>query len=733
MRHFITNKRYFRHTSEVLLVLGILGVGLFFYEKFKFRFQYFEPYHVSSYADLFKGFDEQLKTTESAHAIPVLVYHGVLSDEEFEKGNEANRYVSTSYSRIREQLVALKSAGWDTVTYSDFEKFEKGEIVLPEKSFLLTFDDARKDSFYPVDPLLKALDYNALFFVISARSLINQRSTYYLTSDELVFAVDTGRWEIQSHGKDDHDYIDIDSKGSKGAFMSNKMWLQSFGRLETEDEFRERIYNDLSVAKKELENSLDIPITAYAFPFGDFGMNTVNFPGSEVIIKEVSKSIYKNSFYQTSYLDSDIFNYQDNDGFVKRIKGDSSYSGKELVSIFESNSPKTIPYEVELNESTVKVLKKNWGLLEAERNGVSISAGDKATSAFSTLAGSSLWKNYSFETKIDSRKGHALQIFGYYLSEENYYSCTLTPGYLRLQKKRDGVLETLKEFKLEKNFVEDIDMNFGMDSSRIFACGINGMNYSSGVKIDEESSTGQIGYRVWDTAENTASAKIVRVKVSQNPLTNLVNEDSLIIKEEEAGLEENDLVELDNLPLLLGADPLPLPFLWLAEKWEKTWGIMQLTQDGVKIRSDTKTTGGMMVLPGSQNWLDYKLSYKLDWIDGTNVVVVLRYQGNNNFLSINIHDDYIRVEELFNGKTRIIGESVRDFEDKNDLGNYAKDLDVVVRVYNNKISVFLNGSKKIETENPNRLPKTGLVGLKVWDKNRNEANVILRSFIAEQL
>ena len=63
----------------------------------------------------------------------------------------------------------------------------KGEKNLPEKSFLLTFDDGRKDSYYPVDPILKALDYRAIMFVISGRSLGDEKevSPFYLSSSEL--------------------------------------------------------------------------------------------------------------------------------------------------------------------------------------------------------------------------------------------------------------------------------------------------------------------------------------------------------------------------------------------------------------------------------------------------------------------------------------------------------------------------------------------------------------------
>jgi len=42
---------------------------------------------------------------------------------------------------------------------------------LPEKSFLLAFDDGVKSSYYNTDTLLRALDYNAVMYIITKHSL----------------------------------------------------------------------------------------------------------------------------------------------------------------------------------------------------------------------------------------------------------------------------------------------------------------------------------------------------------------------------------------------------------------------------------------------------------------------------------------------------------------------------------------------------------------------------------
>src|SRR3989339_479020 len=103
-------------------------------------------------------------------SIPGLLYHGII-----DKPDGANILLEN----FKDQMFALKKAGWQTISIEDFYAFTRGEKQVPDKSFLLTFDDGRKDSYYPVDPILKALDYNAVIFVISKYSL-GQSSNYYL-------------------------------------------------------------------------------------------------------------------------------------------------------------------------------------------------------------------------------------------------------------------------------------------------------------------------------------------------------------------------------------------------------------------------------------------------------------------------------------------------------------------------------------------------------------------------
>ena len=110
-----------------------------------------------------------------ANSIPVLLYHGL--------GKVPNEK-EISLANFKDQMFALKAAGYNTITLEEFKKFmEEGEGV-PDKSFLLTFDDGIKSSYYLSDPILRALDYNAVMFIITKYSL-EGGSSYYLSLEEV--------------------------------------------------------------------------------------------------------------------------------------------------------------------------------------------------------------------------------------------------------------------------------------------------------------------------------------------------------------------------------------------------------------------------------------------------------------------------------------------------------------------------------------------------------------------
>ena len=264
------------------------------------------------------------KRQSLAQAVPVLSYHGIVKTPD---GSNVTR------ENFVEQMMALKKAGYETISVNQLFHFLQDELELNEKSFLLTFDDARKDSYYPVDPLLKALDYSAVMFIITEHSIGPTESNFYLSERELKRMLRSGRWELQSHGKNNHEFHPIDAYGNEGHFLSNLLWIEDAQRLETPSEYRARIYMDLLTAKEELVAAFGDGVISYAYPFGDFGQDTENFPGARTVIEDVVSSIYPFAFYQV--YSGYAGNYPGSDFMIKRISVSPEWTGADLLNIIE--------------------------------------------------------------------------------------------------------------------------------------------------------------------------------------------------------------------------------------------------------------------------------------------------------------------------------------------------------------------------------------------------------------
>ena len=90
-------------------------------------------------------------------SLPVLMYHHV---------SHKAGLVTVSPECFAAQMLALKKAGYQTLTTHDLERFFKGE-ALPPKSLLITFDDGYLDNRVFAYPVLKALQMRAVIFIVT--------------------------------------------------------------------------------------------------------------------------------------------------------------------------------------------------------------------------------------------------------------------------------------------------------------------------------------------------------------------------------------------------------------------------------------------------------------------------------------------------------------------------------------------------------------------------------------
>ena len=97
-------------------------------------------------------------------AIPVLLYHGIGPESAFSNPSDAPYGIGTE--DFAKQMTLIEHAGYQTIDLQTFIDFVGGKPVdLPPRPLLLTFDDARADSWTGADSILRKLHFNAVMFV----------------------------------------------------------------------------------------------------------------------------------------------------------------------------------------------------------------------------------------------------------------------------------------------------------------------------------------------------------------------------------------------------------------------------------------------------------------------------------------------------------------------------------------------------------------------------------------
>lgn len=468
---------------------------------------------LAAVGDLFSG-SVATSFASSSHAvsIPVLTYHSVLPGKEDGTSERISSFEgqNISLAQFKEQMFALKQAGWHTVTLKEFEAFMRGEKNLPEKSFLLTFDDGAKNSFYPVDPLLSALDYNAVAFILPAHSL-GDRSTYYLNKNEVHRVLNTGRWEIQSHGDAIHVARPITSDGSvQENALSNRLWLQEQNRLETHEEYASRIEADLHSAKVKLEEEFGVPITSFAFPFGDYGQNRSNDPLAEETIRAAAKKEYSLVFYQNWNEGDFLFNSPAADAFmIKRIPVDPTWDGGTLLSLMSNHAPKSLPYEDTFTANNG--WQSEWGDMVVGTGGLRLAAQGTTTGALALLDGTAAWRDYQVEMDVEWSHGYVMVLFDMKSARTGRACVYSADGWVQLQNRTEDDIFILRESK------HDI-VSAGAHTIGAITRGTTSACLFDGERvIDAElpETYGGIGAAVWAPEEQVAEVFIKKASVDK--------------------------------------------------------------------------------------------------------------------------------------------------------------------------------------------------------------------------
>ena len=100
----------------------------------------------------------KLELKEAALSVSVLMYHHVLKKSGF---------IASSAEDFASQMRFLAEAGYKTLTMSEFIAYKKGELAVPKKSVLITFDDGWKDNYVYAYQVLREFGLRATIFLVT--------------------------------------------------------------------------------------------------------------------------------------------------------------------------------------------------------------------------------------------------------------------------------------------------------------------------------------------------------------------------------------------------------------------------------------------------------------------------------------------------------------------------------------------------------------------------------------
>ncbi|WP_052045154.1 polysaccharide deacetylase family protein [Caloranaerobacter azorensis] len=188
-----------------------------------------------------------------AEDVPVLMYHHLLEKKDI-KGKFVNDSAVIAVESFNQQMKILHEQGYTTITLDELEKYLKGEILLPEKSILITFDDGYKSNYVYAYPLLKQYGFRATVFIITRyipyhMTEFNPEKLQIISWQEIQRSRDV--FEFASHT---HDLHRLNDKNISYVICKDK----------------EEVFRDLKF-------SMEILDTKYlAYPYGQYNEETLN-------------------------------------------------------------------------------------------------------------------------------------------------------------------------------------------------------------------------------------------------------------------------------------------------------------------------------------------------------------------------------------------------------------------------------------------------------------------------
>ncbi|MDE6797509.1 MAG: polysaccharide deacetylase family protein [Ruminococcus sp.] len=216
--------------------------------------------------------------------LPVIMYHSVY-------GDAPEEYIVTP-EQFENDLSWLAENEYTSVTAQQLTDYVNGTGGLPEKPVMITLDDGCYNNLSEVLPVLEKYDMNAVVSVVGQYTDVTAVNDphipaySYLTWEDIDSLTESGHVEIGNHTYNMHTF-----KGERQGCAKNPD--------ETEEEYRELLYNDLNRLQNEIhEHTGKLPVV-FAYPFG------FRSPEAMPVIRELGFTITLTCTEKPNYITHD--------------------------------------------------------------------------------------------------------------------------------------------------------------------------------------------------------------------------------------------------------------------------------------------------------------------------------------------------------------------------------------------------------------------------------------------
>ncbi|KAB8136759.1 polysaccharide deacetylase family protein [Gracilibacillus oryzae] len=194
--------------------------------------------------------------------VPVLMYHHIAEDPSL------LNWMIISPEKFRQDMTAIKEAGFNPIHLKDLAAYVNGEGELPEKPVVITFDDGYLSNYQYAYPVLKELNMKATIFMIGWSAgrdthRIEGADFYpHFTWQQAQEMHASGLIELQNHSFDMHEGNDAERFAA----------LPKEG--ETTGDYARAFMGDTLKIEEQIEQNVGNDVFAYAYPYGEYVLQT---------------------------------------------------------------------------------------------------------------------------------------------------------------------------------------------------------------------------------------------------------------------------------------------------------------------------------------------------------------------------------------------------------------------------------------------------------------------------